>query len=51
MQITRSILDEAVVKGLLAKDQSVALWSFLAEREHETPTFKPAHILYYLGGT
>lgn len=50
MQITRSILDEAVGKELLTKDQSVALWSFLAEHEHETPTFKPAHILYYLGG-
>lgn len=50
MKITRPILDEAVVKGLLTKDQGVALWSFLAEREHETPTFKPAHVLYYLGG-
>lgn len=50
MQITRSVLDEAIAKGLLTTDQSVALWAFLAEREHETPTFKPAHILYYLGG-
>lgn len=50
MQITRSVLDDAVAKGLLTKDQGNALWSFLAEREHETPAFKPAHILYYLGG-
>lgn len=50
MQITQPVLDEAVGKGLLTKDQGVALLAFLAEREHETPTFKPAHILYYLGG-
>ena len=50
MQITQSILDAAIAKGLLTKDQSVALWSFLAERQHETPAFKPAHVLYYLGG-
>lgn len=50
MQITQSVLEEAVVKKLLTKDQSVALWSFLAERGHDTPTFKAAHILYYLGG-
>jgi hypothetical protein len=50
MQITRAVLDEAAAQGLIARDQSAALWAFLAEREHETPAFKPAHILYYLGG-
>ena len=50
MQITRAALDEATAKGLLGKEQSLALWTFLVEREHETPSFKPAHILYYLGG-
>jgi hypothetical protein len=50
MQITRSVVDEAIAKGLLTQDQGVALWFFLAERESETPAFKPAHILYYLGG-
>lgn len=50
MQITRAALDEAAAKGLIAKEQSAALWAFLVEREQETPTFKPAHILYYLGG-
>lgn len=50
MQITRALLDEATAKGLIAKEQNAALWTFLVEREHETPTFKPAHILYYLGG-
>jgi hypothetical protein len=50
MQITRAALDAAAAKGLIGPDQSAALWAFLAEREQETPSFKPAHILYYLGG-
>ena len=50
MQITRAMLDEAVAKGVLREEQSLSLWNFLLERERETPTFKPAHILYYLGG-
>lgn len=50
MQVTRAQLDEAVTKGLLAPAQSSALWAFLAEREHEAPSFKASHILYYLGG-
>jgi hypothetical protein len=50
MQITRAALDEAEAKGLLSKGQGLALWTFLVEREQETPSFRPAHILYYLGG-
>ncbi len=43
-------MDEAVARGLLNAEQGRALWAFLAAREQEAPTFKPAHILYYLGG-
>jgi hypothetical protein len=50
MQITRAALEEATTRGLLGPQQGAALWAFLAERERDTPTFKPAHILYYLGG-
>lgn len=50
MQISRPLLDEAASRGLIAKDQATALWDFLSERQSDTPTFKPAHILYYLGG-
>jgi hypothetical protein len=50
MQITRAMLDEAATRGVLQKEQSLSLWTFLVERERETPSFKPAHILYYLGG-
>jgi hypothetical protein len=50
MQISHAILEEAVTKGILHKEQSAALWAHLSDRERETPSFKPAHILYYLGG-
>ena len=50
MNVTRATLDDATAKGLLTREQSLALWTFLAERERETPSFKPAHILYYFGG-
>jgi hypothetical protein len=50
MRITRKSLDEAVSGGILAAGQADALWSFLTERDRDTPSFKPAHILYYLGG-
>jgi hypothetical protein len=54
MQITEAQLGEATRRGLLSVEQARALWTFLAEdarqRGHDTPSFKPAHILYYLGG-
>lgn len=50
MKLTRAMLDEAASQGLLDQSQAGRLWQFLAEREAHTPGFKPAHILYYLGG-
>jgi hypothetical protein len=50
MQISRAALEEAEAKGLLGKGEGHTLWAFLVEREQEAPSFKPAHILYYLGG-
>jgi hypothetical protein len=50
MRITRATLDEAVRAGILDARQGLALWDFLSTREVETPSFKPSHILYYLGG-
>jgi len=44
------MLDEAAAAGLISADQAGALWGFLSRREGETPTFKAAHVLYYLGG-
>ncbi|MGW8393627.1 DUF2157 domain-containing protein [Pseudoduganella sp. HUAS MS19] len=50
MKLTRAMLDEAAGQGLLDEGQAGRLWQFLVEREQHTPGFKPAHILYYLGG-
>ena len=50
MQISRELLKHATADGLLREDQADALWHFLLARDQQTPTFKAAHILYYLGG-
>jgi hypothetical protein len=50
MRLTRPTLDEAVNAGLLDAKQAAALWDFLQHQEPVSPSFKPAHILYYLGG-
>lgn len=50
MQLTRKLLDEAVARDVVTARQADALWAFLADATVDTPTFKPAHILYYLGG-
>src|SRR5437868_2609449 len=50
MQITRNMLDEATAQGILQRDQVETLWKFISDKHVDTPTFKAAHILYYLGG-
>jgi hypothetical protein len=50
MQITPDLLKQATEQGLLHPGQGSALWAFLESRQGDTPSFKPAHILYYLGG-
>jgi len=44
------MIDEAVAGGILGDQQARGLWHFLVPNEQETPSFRPAHILYYLGG-
>jgi hypothetical protein len=44
------MIDEAVAGGILGDQQARGLWDFLVQKEQETPSFRPAHILYYLGG-
>lgn len=46
MQITRGMLDEAASKGILAEGQAQVLRTYLLNRDIETPSFRPAHILY-----
>jgi hypothetical protein len=50
MRLTRSMINEAVANGEIAEEQGRAMWDFLSRREREIPSFKAAHILYYLGG-
>jgi len=50
MRVTRPMFDEAAAAGVISADQAGALWGFLSRREEDTPSFKAAHVLYYLGG-
>lgn len=50
MELNRGMLKEAVDRGLIDASQAERLWDFLAEQSRDTPSFRPAHILYYLGG-
>lgn len=50
MRITREHLDEAAHTGLISAQQADALWRHLHDSRADTPGFRPAHILYYVGG-
>lgn len=50
MDVQRRDFDAAAAAGLLSADQAGALWTFLDGRRPERPSFRAAHILYYLGG-
>lgn len=50
MRLQRTLLAEASAQGVISVTQADALWQFLSERTRDRPAFRPAHILYYLGG-
>lgn len=50
MDLDRKSLEAAVSGGIVSAPQADALWRFLSERHRETASFRPSHILYYLGG-
>jgi len=50
MNIGRDDLRSAAKKGILSEEQAESLWNFLSEEMREVPSFRMAHILYYLGG-
>lgn len=54
MNVNLELLRLATRQGVLQPGQDQRLWAFLAEQQAagagEPPAFKPAHILYYLGG-
>lgn len=51
MQLSKEMLNEARDAGLIASDSVESLWRFLHDHNaHQTAAFRPAHIIYYLGG-
>lgn len=50
MRLQKRDLEAAAQAGVVSPTQAQALWAFLEGRTVEAPGFKPAHILYYLGG-
>lgn len=51
MDLQRPDLDAAAEAGLIDREQAERLWAFLAARgRDQRPSFRAAHILYYLGG-
>lgn len=50
MNIDRTLLADAERAGILHPGQPDALWRHIQAHLADRPTFKPAHILYYLGG-
>jgi len=50
MDIKRDSLTKAAEAGVITPVQANALWVFLTDAGADTPAFRPAHILYYLGG-
>ena len=50
MDLNPAILQEAVTRGIISKDQADQVWQLSSEHAHSTPGFRFTHILYYLGG-
>ncbi|MFC4158066.1 DUF2157 domain-containing protein [Chitinimonas lacunae] len=50
MKIGRQDLDAAAQAAVISPEQAQALWQFLGEHHANTPQFRFAHVLYYLGG-
>ena len=50
MNLDRPSLDAAVARSILTSGQAEELWTFLRNSGKDTPGFRFAHVLYYLGG-
>lgn len=48
--IGKDDLRNAAKQGILSEEQADSLWEFLSAEMREVPSFRTAHILYYLGG-
>ena len=50
MDLNRTILQEAVTRGIISQNQADRVWQLSSEHAQQTPGFRFTHILYYLGG-
>lgn len=50
MRINKNMLKDAGETGLISPHRVDDLWCFLAERSAQNASFRPAHVIYYLGG-
>lgn len=50
MDINRQMLDAAAQRSVISASQCDALWADLQQQAQHMPGFRPAHVLYYLGG-
>jgi hypothetical protein len=48
--MNRTLLNQAVGKGILSEAQAVQLWDFISAQTADAPRFQASHILYYFGG-
>lgn len=50
MRISKDMLEEAGANGVIPPGSVDGLWQFLAGHTQQQASFRPAHIIYYLGG-
>lgn len=50
MRINKEMLEEAGKAGVITPASVDNLWRFLADQSSHQASFRPAHIIYYLGG-
>lgn len=50
MRISKDMLKGAGEAGVIAPASVESLWQFLQAQSQQQPAFRPAHIIYYLGG-
>lgn len=50
MHVGKADLEAAAMEGIISADQANRLWDHLGSKASESPGFRLAHILYYLGG-
>jgi hypothetical protein len=50
VELNRTVLQQAISRGIISKDQAEQVWQLASEHALDSPGFRLSHILYYLGG-